>query len=72
MVVLAVTVIEILSTTPPAEIPPPLRPRVVAVVVGILMIGGGLLAALAPPEPLPTGRAGVGTPTPADFASTAP
>ncbi|MEM7142709.1 MAG: hypothetical protein AAF548_16930 [Actinomycetota bacterium] len=54
------TIIEHINTAASAQHPSPLTPRSVATVVMISMIGGGVLAALAPPEPVPVPRGGAG------------
>jgi len=47
-----VTTIEILGASDPPEAAPPLNARIAVMVVAILVIGGGILAALAGAEPV--------------------
>lgn len=53
MVFRDVTTIQLLDVADPPSSPPPLNPRIAVLVVAILVIGGGILAALAGPEPAP-------------------
>lgn len=47
---LGVTTIQLVDVADPPNPPPPLDARVAVLVIAILVIGGGILAALAGPE----------------------
>jgi hypothetical protein len=47
--------IELIGVSAPPDPPSPLNPRIAALVISILVIGGGILAALAGPESVPDG-----------------
>jgi hypothetical protein len=50
--------IQLIGVSAPPDPPSPLNARIAALVLAILVIGGGILAALAGPESVPDGGVG--------------